>query len=63
MNFQEKGQNSKGLAKDIVSTLSLKVLSQRGTLSNQNVLKQDLLSGMTGRSRSILQITQRNFFL
>lgn len=63
MNIQGKGQNSKGLAKDIVSTLSLKVLSQRETLSNLNVLKQDLLSGMIGRSRSILQITQRNFFL
>ena len=46
MNFQGKGQNSKGLAKDIVSTLTLKVLSQRGTLSNLNVLKQDLLSEM-----------------
>lgn len=46
MNFQGKGQNSKGLAKDIVSTLTLKVLSQRGTLSDLNVLKQDRLSGM-----------------
>ena len=50
MNFQGKGQNSKGLAKDIVSTPSLQVLSRRGTLSNLNVLKQDLLSGMIGRS-------------
>lgn len=61
-SFQGKGQNSNGLAKDIVSTLSLKVLSQRGTLSNLTFLKQDLLSGMIG-IRSILQITQRNFFL